>query len=90
MNKKISLNLGGLKLGQASTSKSSAKESDFTNAEGFGSFGKKEKKIQFEPSEPSEPEVDIVVEKEPDLASVMGFSGFGDSKKAKQSWYIAC
>ena len=83
MNKKISLNLGGLKLGQASTSTSSANESN-TAAEGFGSFGKKEQKIQFEPSKPFEPEVDIVVEKEPDLASVMGFSGFGDSKKAKQ------
>ena len=82
MNKKISLNLGGLKLGQ--TSKSADNEANKT-VQGFGSFGKKEKKIEFEePSGSNEPEVDIVVEKEPDLASIMGFSGFGDSKKAKQ------
>ena len=43
----------------------------------FGSFGKASK-----PTETKEP--DLVAESTDDMAKIMGFSGFGDMKKAKQ------
>ena len=102
---KISLNLGGLKLGSSSkafedeaepsTSKKSmgmgfktfGQKPTNSNAEpstskpfegmSFGSFGKASKPIETE-------EPDLVAESTDDMAKIMGFSGFGDMKKAKQ------
>ena len=85
MNKKpggkISLNLGGLKLGSAGASTSS-------QVTGFGTFGtaSTSKPIINETieKEKSSNEVDLVAESNDEMAQIMGFSGFGDSKKAKQ------
>ena len=105
---KISLNLGGLKLG--ATIKGDDPKDDPKPAEsvsGFGTFGtigKKEPTVKppeilskplqeqnpdvrpqrDEPVEEPEEKVEMVVEPTTDVARVMGFSGFGDSKKAKQ------
>jgi hypothetical protein len=120
MNKtpKISLNLGGLKLGAAAPIPESDKSED-SEKSGFGtfqSFGKinptskpestekttsgfgKIEPVKSGPFKPVENEVlreeagavekteeaEMVVESTSDIAKVMGFSGFGDSKKAKQ------
>ena len=111
---KISLNLGGLKLGatiKGDDPKDVPKPAEASVA-GFGTFGSIGKKEQTVPApeisarslpvekpEPKlkeippmedepvkEPEVkdDLVVDSTTDVARVMGFVGFGDSKKAKQ------
>ena len=115
---KISLNLGGLKLG-ASALKPDADKSEESEKSGFGtfhSFGKinpvskpestetptsgfgkietaksgpfkpvENEVLRGEPEEAEAPEeAEMVVESTSDIAKVMGFSGFGDSKKAKQ------
>ena len=84
--KKIGFNLGSLNIsGNISKEKkqescqkiSSPENSDST---GFGSFGK----IHNEVTEPVKIDHnDISVETNPDIAKVMGFSGFGDGKKAR-------
>ena len=72
---KISLNLGGLKLGGSTSSQSQGDP----GTSGFGSFGKKEpEKVEEKDN------VELVAESQENLYKVMGFSGFGDSKKAKQ------
>jgi len=108
---KISLNLGGLKLGstikgdssQATEPKEEAPKPSEASVSGFGTFGtagKKEPAVkppeipsrplqEHKPAERPEtrdekPEDEMVVEPTTDVARVMGFSGFGDSKKAKQ------
>lgn len=80
---KIALNLGGLKLDKPAEEQTTTTE---TTSGGFGAFGKKEvaEKADKLNHDKQEQEVDLVAESDPDLASVMGFSGFGDSKKAKQ------
>ena len=72
---KISLNLGGLKLGSTIAQSQNEPESA-----GFGSFGKK---VAQKPVEKSEDNVELVAETQEEMYKVMGFSGFGDSKKAK-------
>ena len=74
--KKISLNLGGLKLGGSTSSQTH----DDPGTSGFGSFGKKEPEKLVKEKD----NVELVAESEENLYKVMGFSGFGDSKKAKQ------
>ena len=94
---KISLNLGSLKLGANKDQESENVEALESSKAGFGTFGgfgKKEPVKLIEPllvpeniekseDEPTEEE-QIVVEPTTDVARVMGFSSFGDSKKAKQ------
>ena len=88
MNKKpggkISLNLGGLKLGSSSNSGASTS----SQVTGFGTFGtaSTSKSIINEAIEKEKDsnEVDLVAESNDDMAKIMGFSGFGDTKKAKQ------
>ena len=86
--KKIGFNLGTLKISGNSTNDRDAERNEAQNntsnssteTGSFGSFGK----IHNELTEP--PKVkndDISVETNPDIAKVMGFSGFGDGKKAK-------
>ena len=81
---KIALNLGGLKLG--STSKKDSEEP--SSSAGFGSFGKLDKPIvneaNAEATKDASKDVEFVAEANDDIAQVMGFSGFGDTKKAKQ------
>ena len=77
---KISLNLGGLKLGGGqSTPSGSAQPEKQPEPEtsGFGTFSKSElaKKTVIEES---------TLESQAEMYKIMGFSGFGDSKKAKQ------
>jgi WD40 repeat protein len=88
--KKIGFNLGSLKI-SGSTSKDNITEkihtsederkSDSAETAGFGSFSK----IRNEVTEPikENDEDEISVETNPDIAKVMGFSGFGDGKKAR-------
>ena len=111
---KISLKLGGLKIG-ASTGNTEDSKIEETSKSGFGTFGSFGKeKSESEPAKPEatrksgsekpsktadpesalaevpkpveeeEEEDEMVVESTSDIARVMGFSGFGDSKKAKQ------
>lgn len=83
---KISLNLGGLKLASKPHEEFKEVPSTSTSASekgSMGSFGK----ISFESptqSKPEEDNVDLVADTDPDMARLMGFTGFGDSKKAKQ------
>ena len=87
--KKIGFNLGTLKISGNSSNDGNTEKTyvqnntSNTSAEtsGFGSFGK----IHNELTEPPKlkNEDDISVETNPDIAKVMGFSGFGDGKKAK-------
>ena len=87
--KKIGFNLGSLKIsGNISNDKNSEKtnpqessDTVTTNATGFGSFGKIHNEVTEKPKIKNEE--DISVETNPDIAKVMGFSGFGDGKKAK-------
>ena len=87
--KKIGFNLGSLKIsGNISNDKNSEKtnpqessDTVTTNATGFGSFGKIHNEVTEKPKIRNEE--DISVETNPDIAKVMGFSGFGDGKKAK-------
>merc|ERR1712062_352597 len=77
--KKISLNLGGLKLGGSTSSQTH----DDPGTSGFGSFGKKEPEKLVKEKD----NVELVAESEEDLYKVMGFSGFGDSKKSQAIRY---
>lgn len=72
---KIALNLGGLKIGAAV---SQQQDSEQPSSSGFGSFSSKTEQQKKDNN------VDLVAESDPDMARIMGFSGFGDSKKAKQ------
>jgi hypothetical protein len=107
---KISLKLGGLKIGASIGTNPDAKVEE-TPKVGFGTFGSFGKeKSESKPAEPvaarrsdfenliktADPESppaevrkpveeeEMIVESTSDIARVMGFSGFGDSKKAKQ------
>jgi hypothetical protein len=90
---KISLNLGGLKLG-ANTAEKKEDGKPTEDADSgfgtFGSFGKSapakaiEKPFVQEPTTVEEEQEELVVEPTTDIARVMGFSGFGDSRKARQ------
>ena len=91
---RISLNLGNLKLGANKDEKSeNAAESSKMGFGTFGGFGKKESVTSNDTAtlqaneefadKPAE-EDNILVEPTTDVARVMGFSSFGDSKKAKQ------
>ena len=71
---KIGFNLGGLSLG---AKKNPEKREEDVATESFGSFGK----ITVEKSPTKE--VDLKAESSDEMAQVMGFSGFGDGKKAK-------
>lgn len=86
--KKIGFNLGSLKI-SANISNDKDKEppsehegsNNATQQSGFGSFGKIHNEVIEPPKVQNEDE--IKVESNPDIAKVMGFSGFGDGKKAK-------
>ena len=88
--KKIGFNLGSLKI-SGSISKDNItdkipttevdRKSDCGETAGFGSFGKIRNEL-IEPIKESDKD-DISVETNPDIAKVMGFSGFGDGKKAR-------
>ena len=77
MNKKpagkISLNLGGLKLGSSSNSEASTS----SKVMGFGTFGGASTSKIVETSEKSSKEVELVAESNDDMAAIMGFSGMG-------------
>merc|ERR1712223_160612 len=86
--KKIGFNLGSLKI-SANISNDKEKEppgeqdssNNPTQKSGFGSFGKIHNEVIEPPKIKNEDE--IKVESNPDIAKIMGFSGFGDGKKAK-------
>merc|ERR1712223_141931 len=86
--KKIGFNLGSLEI-SANISNDKEKEhlseqdssNNPTQKSGFGSFGKIHNEVIETPKIKNEDE--IKVESNSDIAKVMGFSGFGDGKKAK-------
>ena len=93
-NPKIGFNLGSLKItGNVSKDKSeehtnnpsNTTKKDDTNKTigGFGSFGKIHNEVTSKSTEEGSKDDDFFVETNPDIARVMGFSGFGDGKKAK-------
>ena len=89
--KKIGFNLGGLKISSNVSKDVQEKQENQQNeskvdkqSDGFGSFGK----IRNELTDPAaavkqNQQDEISVETNPDIAKVMGFSGFGNGKKAK-------
>ena len=82
MNKKqgqkIGFNLSSLKLAEKPGKEIEKTEKNEPNASGFGSFGKQTET----PESKSDPEIELKAETLPDIAQVMGFSGFSDGKKA--------
>ena len=93
--KKIGFNLGSLKISGSISKDNIAdkipatevdQKSDCGETAGFGSFGKIRNEL-VEPIKGSDKD-DISVETNPDIAKVMGFSGFGDGKKARN--FVLC
>ena len=89
--KKIGFNLGGLKISSNVTKDVQEKQHNLQNesklenqSDGFGSFGKIRNELtESAAAVEQNKQDDIPVETNPDIAKVMGFSGFGNGKKAK-------
>ena len=85
---KIGLNLGQMKLAEKEPDKDKEDEHEDVGG-GFGSFGKKDDSnkitnLMVTENEATDPSDDYVEEVNPDLAKLMGFSGFGSTHKSNR------
>lgn len=86
---KIGLNLGQMKLAEKEPEKTEDDKDDESDGGGFGSFGKIDSSNKITNLMVTENEVtdtgdDYVEEVNPDLAKMMGFSGFGSTHKSNR------